>query len=300
MVKPWRMRRLAMRATSRAGFTLIELLVVIAIIALLVGILLPGLSAARKSAWRTQSASNLRQITIAAMAYREDNKGYMPITPAISRVNSPSALNLAWASFQFGGKNCDAYWPVNQPAYDILAADRQLNAYVADGVVIFAPPSPIAMAATDPNRKPLQIPVFRDPSDRESYQRSNIPVQPISAPISSYDDVGTSYHVQMKWYEYPALVNGRLLFNRQKFDWGTNRLRLSDAFQPSRMVWANDQYMDVVMNNRSQGFKLKNGFGDINKAVMAFMDGHVSYSTVTPGQNDAAFSNNEYTTIFDR
>ncbi|MCC6581400.1 MAG: prepilin-type N-terminal cleavage/methylation domain-containing protein [Phycisphaeraceae bacterium] len=63
---------------SRPGFTLIELLVVISIIALLIGILLPALSAARKSARSAQGLSNLRQIGIAQAAYLAERKGYFP------------------------------------------------------------------------------------------------------------------------------------------------------------------------------------------------------------------------------
>jgi prepilin-type N-terminal cleavage/methylation domain-containing protein len=60
------------------GFTLIELLVVIAVIAVLMGILLPSLSAARTHAKRLASASNLRQIGLAMEMYTQDNRGFFP------------------------------------------------------------------------------------------------------------------------------------------------------------------------------------------------------------------------------
>jgi len=62
----------------RKGFTLIELLVVISIIALLIGLLLPALGAARASARNIACLSNLRQWGIGASVYVEQNKQVYP------------------------------------------------------------------------------------------------------------------------------------------------------------------------------------------------------------------------------
>jgi prepilin-type N-terminal cleavage/methylation domain-containing protein/prepilin-type processing-associated H-X9-DG protein len=64
---------------SRKGFTLIELLVVISIIALLVGILLPALGAARRSAQAVVCKSNVRQELTAIALYGTGHNDELPI-----------------------------------------------------------------------------------------------------------------------------------------------------------------------------------------------------------------------------
>lgn len=65
-----------MRKTK--AFTLIELLVVISIIALLIGILLPALGAARRTARQMQNSTQIRGIHTALVLFAQGNGTYYP------------------------------------------------------------------------------------------------------------------------------------------------------------------------------------------------------------------------------
>jgi prepilin-type N-terminal cleavage/methylation domain-containing protein len=62
--------------SRKGGFSLVELLVVIAILAVLIGILLPAVRAARLASKRTVCASRLHELTAACVQYQLDHRQF--------------------------------------------------------------------------------------------------------------------------------------------------------------------------------------------------------------------------------
>ena len=101
-------------------FTLIEMLVVITIIAILVSILLPSLSAAKRKSYMAVCKSNQRQIYLGATTFSKNNKGKIVLagysgyklsyddflSPYIGKQLSTADMNLTHPDVESGVYKC--------------------------------------------------------------------------------------------------------------------------------------------------------------------------------------------------
>lgn len=78
------MRQPSNQPRCRGAFSLVELLVVIGIIALLVGILLPTISSARRAAQQTRCIATLRALGQAFQLFAGDHVGHLPLGGGIA------------------------------------------------------------------------------------------------------------------------------------------------------------------------------------------------------------------------
>lgn len=129
------------RRRNRHAFTLIELLVVIAIIALLVGILLPVLGAARNQARATKSLANTRSWGQGTILFSNDYNGRLPWEgekfPVIS----------TWTAGEWWANAVPPY--VNERPYADIAATGDIP-LPGDNNSIFIDPTASLPSAADP------------------------------------------------------------------------------------------------------------------------------------------------------
>lgn len=245
------------RCSGRFGFTLIELLVVISIIALLVAILLPALGAARKSAQRMQSLSNLRHISIATVASASDTKeNRFP-----SRIVEPGPFVGRW--WHLLGKS-----GVDNP---LAPRYRPLNEYL--------------LGTTD------------IPDDAEIEFANAPLDTGVDALLSNYDSKGTSYAANFNQQFTTTQGNSQIwgLSENSSFtndDGNAEYLGISlDIIPaPSEMVSVGEWGAFVhgstygAPTSASDVFRWNFGPDGPDKWHVAFLDGHASLIEIAPGE----------------
>jgi hypothetical protein len=207
-----------------------------------------------------------------------------------------------WCTWSFGGKNNSMATAEAQKAYkgsqrgftDVMAADRPMNPYVYEGIDWEAP-APPAKLAYDSTARKVEAKVYKDPSDKVGHQQ----VWPTANKdgVSCYDDVGSSYQYNAKWWrqvedEFENFVTA--------FEFGVKRMSLADTFNPSKFAWINDEYADITVNRPQPTARVINGYGDVNKSILGFLDGHGAYLSIEAGKdNPKSYSNDKYSFVFE-
>ena len=123
--------------SERKAFTLVELLVVIGIIGVLIAVLLPALSKARRQAQEVQCMSNLRQWGMGFYMYADSNKGLLPCdgpdgsNTTTQLIGPPNGVNTAVGATKLTGIDDPSLWynaippRVNgKPYYDLIELNQ--------------------------------------------------------------------------------------------------------------------------------------------------------------------------------
>lgn len=287
---------------NRRGFTLIELLTSIAIMGLLMALLAPGLQSAREQAKRVVCKNNLRNVNTALGMYLHEFDAY-PILVDVER--------RGWATWTYGGwmgNDFKTYCtPKGTGAHCSQAWERPLSVYMRGPQSIPRDdPGSDGLFGTNDDRV-TEMPVFRCPSDRFSNQwryRAGSSKTPTYSTWerSSYEQVGTSYHMNFFWwFQAVARTSSELraegewrevwkqaqgigmdMWRRKYSEGGASRF-VSLVEEPfdwgigQRIPLSADATMEPDDLHSACSMQTMGFHGQWSRHVMAFLDGHVDY-----------------------
>jgi prepilin-type N-terminal cleavage/methylation domain-containing protein len=263
--------------SRRGGFTLIEVVAVAAIGTLLVLILLPISRRSRNADGLAQSMGNVRALLAAQGEYAMDTGDQVAMR---GTGYGQGQITGGWDTWVFAGKNCSMSWLSSSGGvFDEPAYARPLNPYLVDEAMS-RPIGYVSTGAgatwsfnhghpTSQERERVQVPQCHSPGD--------VPRPPTTG-VSSYDDVGTSYHLNLKWWDapgYPSAFTAR-------YDEGVRRIRLAFQGANTEYVWIHDQIADIVVNSPTNQ-PVMGEFGKLDRSVCGFVDGRAEYQFILHG-----------------
>lgn len=265
----------------RRAFTAVELAAVLVTL-LVVLLFAPALM---KKQWNASglkaSLRNLHILLDVTAQYRAANSDRVPMRGCGYQQGQ---ITGGWDTWNFAGKNCSTFWlggPFDESAYS-----RALNAYLPHTNI----PIPTGYVNTGSgatwnfqdgtpsnlDRLTFQMKVCKSPGDVATRQR----VWPNITPgVSCYDDVGTSYHINMDWWDHGSGWPSNFT---QHFNAGTElirRIRGQDNARP--FAWLTDQNAMIIASSQPN-FTMQGEFGGTNMSTLGFLAGDADYMQITP------------------
>lgn len=272
------------------AFTLVELLVVLAIIAILVGLLLPAVQAAREAARRIQCSNNFHQMGIALHNYHDAMKRFPPgivhpnhtfwtgsLLPYVEQGNLHQGLDFSqrWEVLDSGNAiACATYLPVYRCPSS--AAPAHINVQGVEGRV---PCNYLAVASGTATRESGDVPehigllrqdglMFVNSDNRvASILDGSSNTLAIGEALFRPDVVGLDlnnrlYQIVDHWY----IGSDGVYFRTQGME------EVSEALG-STGVPLNGMELDILIDEKELGFSSRH----VGGALFVFADGHVGF-----------------------
>jgi len=210
--------------------------------------------------------------------YVSEHDNEWPVWPVSINEGRDSVRFNSWDAF---GATTSDFWEGRSS--ERLAMEGPVNPYVHPDVELFD---------DSEAEERIELPAFECPGDDATFQRSFWYTGEPDYSVTGYEDIGTSYHLNVAWwYEYEDRFPGEgeiARWERTKPMFRRAMLRKSSTF-----VWLFDQKFDIIAIT---GAEVEGFHGGMNKATGAFMDGHCGYMKVRPGEPYT----DEYQILFQR